>query len=324
MTMPRLIPFSPMLLHALLFLATLLAATDARAQSCERGGNPMINFGDISALPTVQTDAMDNLSLTCTGERGREVRVCVGITNGAPDNGLSPRRMANRSARLDYQVYRDAARTQPWGSRAGAGTAQALEITSRFDNRGQLDLLVAFYGRIFPGQRGLPDGTYNSRMRGSEVTLSYNAAAPCSTIGGNRRQFQLRARAKVPGECRIDANDLSFGGRITLASAVDASSTLAVTCTLDAPYSISLDGGVIGNDVNNRAMGLDGGPPAVIGYQLYSDPGRSSVWGTRNADMVDGTGNGFTQSWTAYGRVPVQPTPPAGLYSDTVTATVEY
>lgn len=309
----------------LLCLCALFAAPDARAQSCTRGTNPVIAFGTVSAIPTVQTDVLANLALTCTGQANRDVKVCVGVTNGSPDTDLFPRQMASGGARIDYQVYQDAARTQVWGTRAGSGSAQALALNARFDNAGRLSLTVPFYGRIFPGQNGLPPGFYSSRMNGSEVTLSYTITAACSTIGGNRRTFRLDANATVPGSCNVNVNDLSFGVRTTLVSAVDASTTMSVTCTVGTAYDIRLDGGVINSDVNNRFMGLDGLPPGVIRYQLYRDAGRSQVWGDTGTTDVNATGTGVPQPFTVYGRVPAQPTPlEAGDYEDSVTATVTY
>ena len=61
-------------------------------------------------------------------------------------------------------------------------------------------------------------------------------------------------------------------------------------------------------------------------YQLFSDQNRTVPWGdgTNGTTTLGGTGAGTAQSITIYGRVPQQPTPQAGAYSDTVTATITY
>ncbi len=313
--------------HALAACALLIAvlmAPAARAQSCTRSGQPTLSFGSIAVNPTGQVDGTTNLSLSCSGTPSTTFKVCVGLTNGQ-DNALSPRKLSNGgSARIDYQVYRDAARSQVWGSRAGTGGAQALEFTATFPSSGFLNLSVPFYGRIFSGQNGLPSGTYSSRMSGSEVTTSYATTLPCSSISGNRRTFRLTANASVAGACSVATTDMAFPTRTALTSQVDATATLSVTCTLNTPYTLMLDGGDIAGNVNNRRMGLDGMPPGVIQYQLYSNSGRSNVWGNTTANDVAGTGAGTAQVYTVYGRVPVQTTPLAGDYEDTVTATVQY
>jgi spore coat protein U-like protein len=63
----------------------------------------------------------------------------------------------------------------------------------------------------------------------------------------------------------------------------------------------------------------------TITYSLYQDAGRTTVWGnTIGTNTVAGTGNGASQSYTVYGRVPPQTTPAAALYGDTITVTVTY
>ena len=57
----------------------------------------------------------------------------------------------------------------------------------------------------------------------------------------------------------------------------------------------------------------------------YSNAGRTIVWGkTITTDTVNATGNGAAQSYTVYGRIPVQTTPAPAAYSDTITITVTY
>ncbi|MHA1553068.1 MAG: spore coat protein U domain-containing protein, partial [Alphaproteobacteria bacterium] len=57
----------------------------------------------------------------------------------------------------------------------------------------------------------------------------------------------------------------------------------------------------------------------------FSDIGRATNWGdTIDTDTVADTGDGTTQNFTIYGRVPVQTTPAPATYTDTVTITVTY
>lgn len=114
---------------------------------------------------------------------------------------------------------------------------------------------------------------------------------------------------------------LDFGTQGPLTANVDQTSTVTVTCTSGAGYNVGLDGGGAAN-VNARVM--KNGTNSV-GYQLYSDSGRTAVWGnTIGTNTVAATGNGNAQSYTVYGRVPPQTTPPAGTYQDTVAVVVTY
>lgn len=114
---------------------------------------------------------------------------------------------------------------------------------------------------------------------------------------------------------------MAFGTQGPLVAAVNQTSTITVTCTKNWPYNIALDGGTSGN-INARTM-VNGAN--TVGYQLYSDTGRTTVWGnTVSSNTVPGTGTGSAQAFTVYGQVPAQATPPAATYTDTVNVTVTY
>lgn len=128
----------------------------------------------------------------------------------------------------------------------------------------------------------------------------------------------------IQNACNVSSvapTTLNFGTQGPLASAVNQTSTITVTCTSGAPYNIGLDGGGSGN-INARVMknGTN-----TVGYQLYSNAGMTTVWGnTVGTNTVTGTGTGSAQAFTVYGQVPAQTTPPAGAYTDTVNVTVTY
>ena len=129
--------------------------------------------------------------------------------------------------------------------------------------------------------------------------------------------------------CSISANSLNFGSSIgLLTSAVTGSTTLSVTCSNTTPYNVSLDGGnVSGSSVSSRLMAgtATGNTATTIGFQLYSNPGYSTVWGNSvGTNTVSGTGNGSAQTLNVYAQVPVQATPKPDTYQTTITATVSY
>ena len=114
---------------------------------------------------------------------------------------------------------------------------------------------------------------------------------------------------------------LDFGTAGPLVANVDQQATISVTCTTGAAYNVGLDGGG-GANINARRM-ING--TNTVGYQLYQNSTRTTVWGnTPGTDTVPGTGNGTSQTLTVYGRVPPQTTPPAATYNDSVTVTVSY
>jgi spore coat protein U-like protein len=132
------------------------------------------------------------------------------------------------------------------------------------------------------------------------------------------------AQVTLTASCVINsASTLNFGSQGVLTANVDNTSTLQVQCTNTTPYNIGLDAGT-GSGATMAARKMTSGG-ATVTYSLYSDSGRSTVWGnTVGTDTVPGTGNGASQSFTVYGRVPAQTTPASGTYTDTVTITVTY
>lgn len=130
-------------------------------------------------------------------------------------------------------------------------------------------------------------------------------------------------RIVIGAACVVTSStDMLFGNAGVLVAAIDQTSTISVQCTSGQAYNIGLNSGANSGSVSARQMN---GPGGMISYSLSTDAGRLSNWGeTIGSDTVGGTGNGSVQSFTVYGRVPAQPTPLPGTYSDTVTVTVTY
>lgn len=127
----------------------------------------------------------------------------------------------------------------------------------------------------------------------------------------------------IAGACTVDSvGAINFGSVPNLTSIVTQSAAIAITCTNTTPYTIELGVGAgAGATTATRKMTSGGN---TIDYSLYKDAGYAGVWGTGATDDVDSTGTGAQQSFTVYGRVPVQALPNPGTYTDTVTVTVTY
>ena len=127
----------------------------------------------------------------------------------------------------------------------------------------------------------------------------------------------------IAAECIVGAvSDIDFGTHGILATNIDGSTDINVTCTNSTAFSVALDKGLTGANTSARVMT---GPGAPVSYSLYSDAARSSNWGNVYPnDTVQGTGTGSAQTLTVFGRVPPQAAPTPGAYSDTVRVTVSY
>jgi spore coat protein U-like protein len=144
-----------------------------------------------------------------------------------------------------------------------------------------------------------------------------NDARAATATGSFNVQVTIAATCVV-----TSATALNFGTQGVLATNVDETSTINVTCTNTTPYNIGLDKGLNGSSVTTRQMKAGS---ALINYSLFSDSGRTTNWGnTVGTDTVAATGNGSAQPFTVYGRIPAQTSPAAGSYSDTITVTVTY
>lgn len=152
------------------------------------------------------------------------------------------------------------------------------------------------------------------------------AALPAAA-GSASGSFQVNAT--VVSACSVTGSLLNFGTSLDpVASAVpvDATSTLTVQCTNTTPYAVSLNAGLNAGGASVFGSRSMKSGAHLLGYQLYLDSGRATVWGdgTASSSTVSGTGTGSNQSITVYGRLPTLSGAVPGAYSDTVTITISY
>lgn len=125
----------------------------------------------------------------------------------------------------------------------------------------------------------------------------------------------------VSSACSVTAEPLAFGTVSAFDNDIDASSPTTVKCTPGAPYTVYLDYGL--NPTGTQRKLKSTTSATTVSYDLYSDSGRTAVWGGVLAGIT-GTGDGSDQARTIYGRIPTQTAVGAGDYKDTVTVTVNY
>jgi spore coat protein U-like protein len=132
--------------------------------------------------------------------------------------------------------------------------------------------------------------------------------------------------AGVVPTCSVAAAALNFGASIPnpIASNVDAQSTITATCSNGAGYTIALNAGTTPlGTVAMRRMEAGG---STVNYTMFTDAGRSTVWGdgTSGTSLLNGSGSGAAQVIPVYGRIPSGQTPGTGNYADTVTVTITF
>ena len=130
----------------------------------------------------------------------------------------------------------------------------------------------------------------------------------------------------IIADCTIATNQLDFGSaQGVLASAVNASTSLNVTCTNTTPYNVGLNAGSgTGSTITARLMSGTGANTSTVAYTLKQTSGGANWGNTQGTDTVSGTGSGTSQSLTVYGNIPAQATPQPDAYKSTITATVYF
>lgn len=150
------------------------------------------------------------------------------------------------------------------------------------------------------------------------------SAVPAATSTGS-----MGVQATVSSACSVSASTLNFGAAIDPLSAsvpIHVNTSLSVQCTNTTPYTVALDAGTnAGGPGNFSARAMSSGAN-TLAYQLYTDVGRTTVWGdgTASSSTVSGTGSGSAQTLTVYGRLPSLSGAVPGAYTDTVVVTVTY
>ncbi len=137
----------------------------------------------------------------------------------------------------------------------------------------------------------------------------------------------LAVSASVAANCTVSTAPLAFGAYDPLvgnASAnLDGTGTITVACTKGAASTIGLS---LGNNATGGTRRMTDGASNYLTYEMYQDSGRSTVWGNSGAALLTpATATSKTpRNFTVYGRIPGSQDIPAGNYTDTVTATVNF
>jgi spore coat protein U-like protein len=137
----------------------------------------------------------------------------------------------------------------------------------------------------------------------------------------------LAVSATVSVNCTVTAGTLAFGSYdpviANASSNLDASGTFTIACTKNAS-GVTIDVGQGGNYSSGRRMAASGN---YLSYQMYSDAARTSIWGSTSGGSVVNMSAPVSKAavtYTVYGRIAGGQDVPAGSYSDTVVATVNF
>jgi spore coat protein U-like protein len=272
---------------------------EADITDCDVSSSGIV-FSNYDIIGQSEITITGDLDITCSGTgSGANNIVTVDLSAGA--GSCATRTMTNGGSTLQYNIYTASSHAVAWCSpttQSYSFTFGASPQTYRF----------TMYGRVPAGQ-AVPWGTYSDSV-----------LASVSWPGGAGDTTAVSVTQNAPAVCSLSASSLDFGNYA--GATVDASALLSITCSMSAPYTISLDGG---NNLNGTRR-MAGPSGAYLAYGLYSDAGRSVAWGDGGGlgTTIPGTGSGSAQSLTVYGRAPGGVLPTPGAYSDTVVVTLTY
>jgi spore coat protein U domain-containing protein, fimbrial subunit CupE1/2/3/6 len=124
--------------------------------------------------------------------------------------------------------------------------------------------------------------------------------------------------------CKVtNSPSIAFGAFNPVDNAnVDQTGTISIACTKGAVAKVALDTGGNGGKGGSGSRAMTDGTN-FLGYEIYSDSGRTSVWTTVTEAAAPST---TAVDYTAYGRIPTgsNQNVPAGSYSDTVNIAISF
>ncbi len=299
----------------------------AQAQTCSVGA-PTLAFAAFSPISGAALSATGTVPISCTWPLlggSANVKVCLAL------NASQPLTLTNAGDAINFGLYVDPSFANPWGS----GPSQAIAFTmTRNLLGGTVTQNVNVYGRIAAAQTTVPTSgngntVYTRTFTSADTSLHYAPYGPLSPVPDCGSAMTavpgtpFTVNVSVINNCTIAATNITFATQTALDRPVTGAGQLMVQCTRNDAYRVSLSGGLLGT-VTSRLMAGETG--ANVAYQLYLDSGYATIWGdgSSGTSPLTGIGTGLVQFIPIYARVPSQSTPAPGVYTDTVTATIQF
>lgn len=149
------------------------------------------------------------------------------------------------------------------------------------------------------------------------------------TVRAATATANLAVSAAVSANCTITTTAVAFGAYdpiVANATAnLDAAGGVTIACTKRTAATIGLNVGANATGQTRRMLnGSQAGE--YLTYELYSDSGRTTVWGNTAGSWLAPAAapSKDPRSFSVYGRVTASQDVGAGAFTDTVVATVNF
>ena len=150
-----------LMLAAACLLVTLAACPDLVFAQCSISATGLA-YGDYVSFHRSHRDSRATISVSCTGAPMSSLSYSIKLSGGLEDT-FHPRRMRFKSFHMDYNLFRNSARSEVWGD----GTASTELVTAEFTipaSGGPVRRDHSVFGRLFAGQN-IPPGQYSDLVQ---------------------------------------------------------------------------------------------------------------------------------------------------------------
>lgn len=305
-------------------LACLGMSTGAQA-ACQVKPATSASFGTASSFvvkAAAQRTSTSNSGLACSGSllsllaSGNYINVTIASSNdgylAGPDGNKVP-----------YTIFADSA----YSIQLNPGH------TYNFFSSKLLDLLGIFTGpevslpqyfQTAPGSN-VAAGFYTDTLTLSwqwHVCTGIGLLGICLGWDDGAASSSFTVSLNVANDCAIEAPNVNFGASPIVSGFSPVNGRLSLICTKGMVYSVGMSRGMHPAATGRRQMASGSNR---LQYDIFSTGG--AVWGSmENRVMSDGPADGITSQRFPYTAkiYPDQPTPPVGLYTDTIVVDVRY
>jgi len=159
------------------------------------------------------------------------------------------------------------------------------------------------------------------------VTVGVLAVSSDSRVEAASATSNLNVTASVGANCTISTATVAFPAYDPVVANAstndDGTGSVIITCTRGTAATIGLG---LGANASGSQRRMKDATTDYLNYELYQDAGRATVWGTTGAGLLSPVAapDKNPRTFTVYGRIPSAQDVPAGSYSDTVVATVNF
>jgi spore coat protein U-like protein len=158
-------------------------------------------------------------------------------------------------------------------------------------------------------------------------TIGVLVVSSDSSVMAGSATANLSVTATVSANCTISTTPVAFPAYDPIVANAsvndDGTGSVIITCTRGTAATIGLG---LGANASASQMRMKDATTDYLNYALYQDSGRATVWGNSGAGLLSPVAapDKTPRTFTVYGRIPSAQDVPAGSYTDTVVATVNF